>query len=66
MAQAQEEGCPGERVSGKPLPYHGYYFRILTGQGPSAAEGARNYNRGGRMTNGFALIARPPMGRPAS
>jgi hypothetical protein len=59
MAQAQEEGYPGERVSGKPLPYHGYYFRILTGQGTSAAEGARNYLNGGRMTNGFALIAWP-------
>jgi hypothetical protein len=59
MAQAQEEGYPGERVSGKPLPYHGYYFRILTGQGTSAADGARNYISGARMTNGFALIAWP-------
>lgn len=59
MAQAQEEGYPGERISGKPAPYHGYYFRILTGQGRSAAEGARNYFRGGRMTNGFGLIAWP-------
>ena len=59
MAQAQEEGYPGERVAGKPLPYHGYFFRILTGQGTSAAEGERNYLSGGRMTNGFALIAWP-------
>jgi len=59
MAQAQEEGYPGERVSGKPLPYHGYFFRILTGQGTSAEEGVRNYISGGRMTNGFALIAWP-------
>jgi hypothetical protein len=59
MAQAQEEGYPGERVAGKPLPYHGYFFRILTGQGTSAAEGARNYLSGGRMMNGFALIAWP-------
>jgi hypothetical protein len=59
MAQAQEEGYPGERISGKPVPYHGYYFRILTGQGTSAAEGARIYISGGRMTTGFALIAWP-------
>lgn len=59
MAQAQEEGYPGERVSGKPVPYHGYLFRILTGQGTSAEEGARNYISNGRMTNGFALIAWP-------
>jgi hypothetical protein len=59
MAQALEEGYPGERVSGKPVPYHGYYFRILTGQGASAAEGARDYLSGGRMTNGFGLIAWP-------
>jgi Protein of unknown function (DUF2950) len=59
MAQAQEEGYPGERVSGKPLPYHGYYFRILTGQGTNAEEGSRDYISGGRMANGFALIAWP-------
>lgn len=59
MAQAIEEGYPGERVSGKPVPYYGYYFRILTGQGASTTEGARNYVSNGRMTNGFALIAWP-------
>jgi Protein of unknown function (DUF2950) len=59
MAQAQEEGYPGERVAGKPVPYHGYLFRILTGQGTSAAEGALDYVSDGRMTKGFALIAWP-------
>jgi hypothetical protein len=59
MAQAVEEGYPGERVAGKPVPYHGYLFRILTGQGTSASEGARDYLSHGRMTNGFGLIAWP-------
>jgi hypothetical protein len=59
MAEAQEEGYPGERISGKPVPYHGYFFRILTGQSTSAAEGTLNYISGGRMTRGFALIAWP-------
>jgi hypothetical protein len=40
-------------------PYHGYVFRILTAQGPGASGGAKNYVKGGRMTDGFALIAWP-------
>jgi hypothetical protein len=42
-----------------PVPYHGYYFRILTAQGSHAPGGARSYLRDGRMTGGFALIAWP-------
>lgn len=39
--------------------FHGYRYRILTAQGPSAPGGAYSYLVGGRMTNGFALIAWP-------
>lgn len=39
--------------------YHGYRFRILTGQGPDAKGGARSYLIGDRMVSGFALIAWP-------
>ncbi|MFC4527238.1 DUF2950 domain-containing protein [Dyella halodurans] len=39
--------------------YHGYRYRILTAQGPSAPGGAYNYIVGGRMTSGFALVAWP-------
>ncbi|MHA6203338.1 DUF2950 domain-containing protein [Dyella soli] len=39
--------------------YHGYRYRILTAQGPSAPGGAYNYIVGGRMTVGFALVAWP-------
>ncbi len=39
--------------------YHGYRYRILTSQGPSAPGGAYDYMAGKRMTNGFALIAWP-------
>jgi hypothetical protein len=60
VAQAQEEGYPGELSAGKPQPYFGYYFRILTGQGPDSPEGAMNYiTSDGEMTKGFALIAWP-------
>lgn len=40
-------------------PYRGYYFRILTSQGPNAAGGAQDYVVNGHMTGGFALIAWP-------
>lgn len=59
VATAEAEGYPGELVAGKPSPYQGYYFRILTAQGPYAAGGARSYLENGRMTGGFAVIAWP-------
>jgi hypothetical protein len=40
-------------------PYHGYYFRILTAQGPEAEGGTRTYVVKGEMIGGFALIAYP-------
>ncbi len=41
-------------------PYHGYYFRILTGQGEQASGGARSYlDEKGRMPGGFAALAWP-------
>lgn len=39
--------------------YHGYHYRILKAQGPSAPGGAYDYVVGGRMRNGFAAIAWP-------
>lgn len=39
--------------------YHGYHFRILTGQGANAEGGARSYMIGKRMNNGYALLAWP-------
>ena len=40
-------------------PFHGYYFRILSGQGAAAPGGARNYVDRGAMSKGFALVAWP-------
>jgi Protein of unknown function (DUF2950) len=57
--QAVEEGYPGADVSGKPTPYQGYYFRILTAQGDNAPTGTMDYVVDGRMTRGFAMIAWP-------
>jgi hypothetical protein len=56
---ARDAGYPGELVGGKPIPYEGYYFRVLSKQGPNGDGGAKSYIRSGRMTGGFALIAWP-------
>ncbi len=40
-------------------PYHGYYFKVLKGQGPAAPLGTMNYVVGGIMIGGFALVAAP-------
>jgi Protein of unknown function (DUF2950) len=56
---AQDAGYPGELVHGKPIPYEGYYFRILQAQGPYGDGGAKSFLHAGRMTGGFALLAWP-------
>jgi len=48
-----------EGYSDKSQPYHGYHFRILKKQGPSARLGAMDYVIGGKMIGGFALVAWP-------
>ena len=40
-------------------PYHGYYFRILTGQGSNVPGGRYNYVINGNMIAGFAMVAFP-------
>jgi len=40
-------------------PYHGYYFHVLTSQGPDAPGGAHNYVVNHKMIGGFALVAWP-------
>jgi hypothetical protein len=44
---------------GRPAPYHGYYYRILTAQGSKAPGGAYDYVVNGKMIGGFALVAYP-------
>ena len=43
----------------KAEPFHGYFFRTLTKQGPSARLGERDYVVNGRMIGGFAAMAWP-------
>jgi hypothetical protein len=40
-------------------PFHGYYFRLLTAQGPAAPGGAKSYIVEGKMTGGYAFLAYP-------
>jgi hypothetical protein len=48
-----------QQSAGDPTPYYGYFYRILTAQGPDAAGGAKSYILDGKLTAGFALIAYP-------
>jgi hypothetical protein len=44
---------------GAHVPFNGYFFRILTSQGPHAPGGAKDYVVNGKMTLGFAFVAYP-------
>ena len=57
---AAKASAEGYKVgSGEPQPYHGYYYRILTRQGPNAPGGEMDYVVNGKMIGGFALVAYP-------
>jgi hypothetical protein len=55
VAKALAEGYKAERGT----PYHGYYFKVLKGQGPAAPGGEMDFMVGGAMIGGFALAAAP-------
>jgi DUF2950 family protein len=56
VAKALEQGYsnPSQRQ-----PYHGYYFKVLKGQGPGAPMGQMDFVIKGAMIGGFALAAAP-------
>jgi hypothetical protein len=54
IAEAIELG-----YSGRAEPYHGYFFKILKGQGPAAPLGEMDFVVKGLMIGGFALVAAP-------
>ncbi len=56
VAQASTEGY---KTGEGRTPYHGYFYRILTRQGPNAPGGTLNYVVKGKMIGGFALVAYP-------
>jgi hypothetical protein len=56
---AAKASTEGYKVRHTPIPYHGYFYRILKRQGASAPGGAFDYVVKGKMIGGFALIAYP-------
>ena len=56
IARAIEEGYSPGKGSG----YHGYYFKVLKGQGPAAPLGQLDYVVDGVMIGGFALLVAFP------
>jgi hypothetical protein len=55
VARAIEQGY----ATGRGEPYHGYFFKVLKGQGPAAPHGKLDYVVKGAMIGGFALAAAP-------
>ena len=61
IADATHEGY--KRGTATPVPFHGYYYRVLTRQGKNAPGGAMDYIDHGRMIKGFAFLAYPAVYR---
>lgn len=59
LARASAEGYSLDGQDVDPEPYHGYYFKLLSKQGPAAPGGALDYMVGGHMMAGHALVAFP-------
>jgi len=56
---AARAALDGYRPGQQRIPFHGYYYKVLTRQGPAAPGGALDYIVKGNMIGGFALIAYP-------
>jgi hypothetical protein len=52
-------GVIAEGYTDRAKPYHGYYFKVLKGQGPAAPLGQMDFVVNGVMIGGFALVAAP-------
>jgi hypothetical protein len=60
VGEASKEGYTTMPVAGgQRRPYHGYYYKMLTAQGPSARGGALNYLVHDTLLGGFAIVAWP-------
>ncbi len=59
MSGAQLNTYEKAKTKHTPIPYHGYYYRILTKQGKNANGGAFDYMVKGKMIGGFAVVASP-------
>jgi len=59
IALATLDGFSDGATDQRPEPFGGYYYRVLRGQGPDAPGGALDYEIGGHMMIGHALLAVP-------
>jgi len=59
VADARAEGYTRTGLKQKPMPFHGYYFRMLRKQGRNAPGGAYDYVVRGNQIGGFAIVAYP-------
>ncbi len=59
VADARAEGYTAKGTKENPVPYHGYYFRMLKKQGKHAPDGAFDYVVKGNQIGGFAVVAYP-------
>ena len=59
VAEARAEGYRRSGTQQGPIPFHGYYFRMLKKQGKHAAGGAFDYVVKNKMIGGFAVVAYP-------
>jgi len=57
MAKARAAGYFAK--DNESAPFYGYYYKILTRQGPNAPGGAKDYVVDSHMTGGFAMLAFP-------
>jgi len=58
VASATAEGYKKD-AGGNPIPFHGYYYKLLTRQGRNAPGGSKNYLFDDKMAKGFAFLAYP-------
>jgi hypothetical protein len=59
VVDARSEGYTRTGTKQNPIPFHGYYFRMLKKQGKHAAGGAFDYVVKNNMIGGFAVVAYP-------
>ena len=59
VADARAEGYTRAGTKQDPVPFHGYYFRMLKKQGTHAPGGAFDYVVKNNMIGGFAVVAYP-------
>ena len=59
LVKAKAEGYSKKDSKGNPVPYHGYFYKILKAQGKNVPGGAYDYIINGHMIGGFAIVAWP-------